>query len=216
MATVTHPKTQGPGRPKDMEKRAAILAASIDLFTRQGFEGTSMDAVATAAGVSKLTVYSHFGDKDNLFREVIRSRVQELLPERTYHFDPDIGIRDNLLRVALAHVRLDCAPEAVGMFRAILSNCHQGEPRYGRMVWEEGSMRTHGLIDTLLQSAVDDGCLDIDDTSRAAMQFMSLVKGNLVMKRLFGCSDCDESYAAELEANARAGVDMFLRAYQPR
>ncbi|HET6586161.1 MAG TPA: helix-turn-helix domain-containing protein, partial [Oleiagrimonas sp.] len=50
-----------------MEKRAAILAASIDLFTRQGFEGTSMDAVATAAGVSKLTVYSHFGDKDNLF-----------------------------------------------------------------------------------------------------------------------------------------------------
>lgn len=216
MVTATQSKTQGPGRPKDMEKRAAILAAAIDLFTRQGFEGTSMDAVAAAAGVSKLTVYSHFGDKDNLFREVVRSRVQELFPERTYHFDPDTDIRDNLLRVALAHVRIDCDRQAIGTVRAILSDCREGRPRYGQLIWEEGAMRTHRLIEQLLARATAAGRLDIDDPARAAMQFMSLVKGNLVMRRLFGCVDCDETYARELEANAHAGVDMFLRAYLPR
>ena len=200
-----------------MEKRAAILAAAVELFTRQGFARTSMDAVATAAGVSKLTVYSHFGDKDNLFREVMRSRAQELFPEHTYHFDPDIDIRDNLLRVALAHVRVDCDHQVVDTFRAILSDCRNGSPRYGKLIWEEGAMRTHELIARLLDEAVDAGCLDIEDTSRAAIQFMSLVKGNLLMRRLFGCMHCDEtSYVEELEVNARAGVDTFLRAYTPR
>jgi AcrR family transcriptional regulator len=212
-AIVNVAKSQGPGRPKDMEKRAAILVAAIDLFTRQGFEGTSMDAIASAAGVSKLTVYSHFGDKDSLFREVVRTRVQELLPEHTYHFDPAIGVRDNLLRVALVHARLDCAPQTVGMFRAIMSDCREGAPRYGQLIWEEGPLRSRALIEQLLREAVEAGSLAIDDTARAAMQFMILVRGDLMMRRLFGCGDCNADPADELEANARAGVDLFVRAY---
>src|SRR3546814_8252983 len=85
-----------------------------------------MDAIAADAGVSKLTVYSHFGDKDSLFREVIRSRIQDLLPEETYRFDPQADIRETLLRVALTHAHLDCNAETVGTFRAILSDCRQG------------------------------------------------------------------------------------------
>lgn len=216
MAPQTTSKTQGPGRPKDMEKRAAILAAAKRLFTRQSFRGTSMDAVAAAAGVSKLTVYSHFGDKDNLFREVVRVWMQEFLPETTYQLDPDHDIRDNLLRVALTHARLDCSREAAGTFRAILSDCRQGVPRYGRLIWEEGAMRTHALLEGLLQQAVDAGHLEIDDVPRAVVQFMALVKGDLLMRRLFGCVESDKVYAAELQANAEAGVDMFLSSYQAR
>jgi len=199
-----------------MEKRAAILEAAKSLFIRNAFAGTSMDAVAAEAGVSKLTVYSHFGDKDNLFREVIRSHIQDLLPEQTYQFDAAVDIRETLLRVALAHARLECDRESVGTFRAIISDCRQGNPRYGRLMWEEGSMRTHGLMERLLQQAVDASALDIADVPRAAMQFMALVKGNLMMRRMFGCVECDDSYAAEIETNARAGVDTFLRAYLPR
>lgn len=216
MVTATTRKAQGPGRPKDMEKRAAILEAAKSLFTRKSFGGTSMDAVATAAGVSKLTVYSHFGDKDNLFREVVREWMQEFFPEETYRMDPDLGIRDNLLRVALAHVRLDCSRQAAGTFRAILSDCRQGVPRYGRLIWEESAMRTHALLEGLFRQAIDAGQLEIDDIERAAMQFMALVKGDLMMRRLFGCVECDdETYSARLKANAEAGVDTFLRAYRP-
>ena len=46
------------GRPKDPAKRSAILQAATTLFLGQGFAGTSMDAVAKQAGVSKLTEYS--------------------------------------------------------------------------------------------------------------------------------------------------------------
>lgn len=209
-------RPQGPGRPKDMEKRAAILAAAKSLFIRNAFGGTSMDAIAADAGVSKLTVYSHFGDKDNLFREVIRARIQDLLPEDTYAFDPAADIHETLLRVALTHACLDCNVETVGTFRAILSDCRQGNPRYGRLIWEEGAARTHGLMERLLRQAVDAGQLDIDDIPRASVQFLCLVKGNLMMRQMFGCTDCPEGYALEIEETARAGVKMFLRAYQPR
>ncbi len=168
-------RTQGPGRPKDMEKRAAILASAKALFISNAFSGTSMDAIAADAGVSKLTVYSHFGDKDNLFREVIRSRIQDLLPEETYRFDPDVDIREILLRVALTHAHLDCNAETVGTFRAILSDCRQGNPRYGKLVWEEGAARTHGLVERLLQHAVGAGKLCIEDVSRASVQFLALI-----------------------------------------
>ena len=216
MNTSAQIRPQGPGRPKDMEKRAAILVAAKALFIRNAFAGTSMDAIAADAGVSKLTVYSHFGDKDNLFREVIRSRIQDLLPEETYFFDPHADIRATLLRVALTHAHLDCNAETVGTFRAILSDCRQGNPRYGKLIWEEGAARTHGLMERLLQQAVDAGQLDIDDVARASGQFLSLIKGNLMMRQMFGCTECPESYTEEIESTARAGVEMFLRAYQPR
>ena len=72
--TLAVAKSCGPGRPKDLEKRAAILAAAKRLFPLSGFEGTSMDAIAAEAGVSKLTVYSHFTDKETLFVAAIRAR----------------------------------------------------------------------------------------------------------------------------------------------
>ncbi len=216
MSTSAPVRAQGPGRPKDMEKRAAILASAKALFISNAFAGTSMDAIAADACVSKLTVYSHFGDKDNLFREVIRSRIQDLLPEETYRFDPDADLRETLLRVALTHAHLDCNAETVGTVRAILSDCRQGNPRYGKLIWEEGATRTHGLMESLLQQAVDAGQLEIEDVPRASTQFLALIKGNLMMRQMFGCTDCPESYLQEIEATARAGVATFLRAFLPR
>ena len=216
MSTIPQTKPQGPGRPKDMEKRAAILEAAKALFIRNAFAGTSMDAVAAEAGVSKLTVYSHFGDKDNLFREVIRARIQDILPEDMYQSEPGESIRETLERIALHHVRLDCDVQNVGTFRAILSDCRQGNPRYGKLLWEEGPERGHGLMKRLLQQAVDAGKLDIPNVGRAAGQLISLIKGEMLMRRMFGCEECAQSYAVELEQTARDGVDMFLRAYLPR
>ena len=73
-------KNVGPGRPKDLEKRAAILNVAKRLFTTQGFDSTSMDAIAAAAGVSKLTVYSHFQDKERLFTAAVECVCAEQMP----------------------------------------------------------------------------------------------------------------------------------------
>ncbi len=58
------------------EKAAAILAGGMQEFLTHGYAATSMDRVATAAGVSKATVYSHFHDKEGLFTALIEQLVQ--------------------------------------------------------------------------------------------------------------------------------------------
>ena len=62
---------------KSEAKTEAILQGAIAEFLKGGYAATSMDKVAKAAGVSKATVYSHFGDKENLFNAVIQDLVKD-------------------------------------------------------------------------------------------------------------------------------------------
>ena len=58
-------------------KQEQILHAAGDLFLDLGFENTSMIKVAEAAEVSKQTIYSHFGSKEELFTAVINCKCVE-------------------------------------------------------------------------------------------------------------------------------------------
>ena len=46
--------------------RTAVVAAAIDLFATQGFEATSVDEIARAAGMSRSTFFRQFGGKDDV------------------------------------------------------------------------------------------------------------------------------------------------------
>jgi TetR/AcrR family transcriptional repressor of mexJK operon len=65
-------------REGSAHKRAAILAAARKLFLSDGFERTSMDAIAATAGVSKRTVYDYYGDKRALLLAVVEQAVGAL------------------------------------------------------------------------------------------------------------------------------------------
>ena len=55
-----------------MVTRERLIEASIDLFSRHGFEGTSLTSIAEEAGVSQPTLNYHFGTKSQLYQDVIR------------------------------------------------------------------------------------------------------------------------------------------------
>lgn len=198
-----------------MEKRSAILAAAQKLFTRSGFEGTSMDAIAQTAGVSKLTVYSHFGDKDSLFREAAQACCGKLMPEQVFDFSAGTDVRAALEAIALAHARVLANDELAALFRAVLGDCGvDGDPRLGQLVWEAGPGRAQQKIEQFLHQAIAAGELEIDDVPLAASQFLALLRGDLPLRRLFVCAHCCEE--ADIRRNAEAAVEMFLRAYARR
>ncbi len=62
---------------KSEAKSKAILKGAMKEFLANGYAATSMDKVAKTAKVSKATIYSHFGDKENLFNMVIQDLVQD-------------------------------------------------------------------------------------------------------------------------------------------
>jgi TetR/AcrR family transcriptional repressor of mexJK operon len=205
-------KTCGPGRPKDLEKRAAILEAAKRLFTTQGFDGTSMDAIAGAAGVSKLTVYSHFRDKDALFTEAVRCKCEEQMPPELFAADLKGPIRKQLLTIAHAFFALIASEDAMAMHRTIVANAQQS-PKLAQLFWEAGPARLQEAFGTFLREEVAARQLDIPDVHRAATQFFCLLKGECHARLEFGCGAPN---AREIEDHLNATVDLFLRAYSPR
>ncbi len=72
------------------QSRAAILRATMDLISKHGFNGTSLDKVAAQAGLSKGSIFWHFENKENLFRAVIES-IRKALFEGLM-----VGLREGL------------------------------------------------------------------------------------------------------------------------
>ena len=201
-----------PGRPKDLGKRAAILDAARRLFTTQGFDGVSMDQIAAEAGVSKLTVYSHFGDKETLFAAVVKSYCEQQLPDALFAAHPELPLRERLLQVARAFFAMVSAPEAVAGHR-ILCTPQIADSPLPRLFWDAGPRRVQEAFADLLRRRVAGGELAIDDVPRASAQFFTLLKGEPHAQLVFGCGHlCN----GDAEAHVAATVDLFLRAYAAR
>lgn len=204
-------KPAGPGRPKDLAKRAAILDAAKRMFTTRGFEGTSMDQIAAEAGVSKLTVYSHFGDKETLFAEAVRAFCQQQLPDTLFQPEPGMPVRDRLLAIARAFYVMITHPEAVAGQR-ILCAPQLTDSGLPQLFWEAGPKRVQSEFGALLERRIVSGELDIADVPRAASQFFTLVKGDPHAQILMG--GCGGSLCPPgIDEHLEASVDMFLRAY---
>ena len=206
-------KTCGPGRPKDLEKRAAILDAAKLLFLEHGFDGTSMDAIATHAGVSKLTVYSHFTDKEYLFTEAVREKCAEQMPTELFDVDVCGSLRDRLIAIAQAFFSLVTSEASISLHR-LLTTGAGGSAKLAQKFWEAGPEALQGEFASFLNREVAAGHLAIVDVERAAEQFFCLLKGDLHARQLCGCADVSLDQAT-VDVHLQATVDMFMRAYAP-
>jgi len=78
------------------DKRQAVLRGALSVFARDGYSRASIDAIAKEAGVSTRTLYNHFADKADLFRNVIQASAgaaaqdQIALIERHFHKISDL------------------------------------------------------------------------------------------------------------------------------
>jgi len=83
--------------PAAQLKREQILQGAMQIFLQNGYEGTSMDRVAAAAGVSKITIYKHFQDKEGVFtaliEQVTSQRFQTVFGDLDFNEKPAIALR---------------------------------------------------------------------------------------------------------------------------
>ncbi|MBA2239300.1 MAG: TetR/AcrR family transcriptional regulator [Lysobacter sp.] len=204
-------KGAGPGRPKDLGKRASILDAAKVMFTRHGFDGASMDQIAAEAGVSKLTVYSHFGDKESLFGAAVKAYCEQQLPSSIFERDPEAPLRERLLDLARAFYAMATGPEALAAYRMLCTPQLAGSPLTD-LFWQAGPARVQREFAALLERRIAKGQLDIQDVPRAAAQFFALLKGEPHAMAVFGCCRADAGPGA-VEEHLAASVDLFLRGY---
>jgi TetR/AcrR family transcriptional repressor of mexJK operon len=200
------------GRPKSEAKAEAVREAATKLFLAQGFQGTSMDAVAKAAGVSKQTVYSHFDNKEELFQAVISAKVAG------YGFDEaaveeEADLRNVLLAIVRRFVDLLFDPEVVAMHRVVMGEA-TSQPRVASLFFESGPKHTKAAVCASLQRQVAKGRLRIPEARLpyAAAQLLFTAIGVYQMPLLLGQLESVEE--AELGPHLERVVDDFLTLYQ--
>ncbi|MBB3169197.1 TetR/AcrR family transcriptional regulator [Simiduia aestuariiviva] len=199
-------------RGRSEEKRQQIIRAASHLFTEQGYLSTSMDQVAEAAGVSKQTVYSHFGAKDDLFRFCVEDRCianamnDEVLNDKA-------PLRDVLVRFAQHFQELIQSREAVQLCRLCAANA-EIHPEISQMFFAAGPAQVELTLQRFLARKVTQGELCCDDVAMAADQLLSLMKTNDHFRALIGLPA--QSTESELQRYIERSVDMFLALYGAR
>ncbi|HET9701368.1 MAG TPA: TetR/AcrR family transcriptional regulator [Burkholderiales bacterium] len=202
-----------PGRPKDEAKGSAILRAAGTCFLRHGLEGASMDAIAREAGVSKLTVYSHFQNKEALFKAVIRAKCGEFSPPESFLAMGDLEPRTALTRIAGSFMGLMLAPEVLAMHRVVTGES-ANSPKVAQLMYEAGPEPAMAAFAELLAAYDRKGLLAVREPARAADHFFSMLKGDLHSRALLNIGRPPAE--AELKRHLDDCVEVFLRAYAPR
>ena len=200
------------GRPKDLAKRQSILDAAKSLFLTKGYANTSMDAVAGLAGVSKLTVYSHFTDKETLFSSAIMSKCTEQLPLLFFELPAGKPIKDVLLNIARGFQVLINSEESLNLHRLMVALGSQ-DPKLSQIFLEAGPERVVHEMEGLLRKMDQSGALRIDNPHCAAEHFFCMLKGAPNFRLLFAGGE--PPGAEDSEAHVQEVVAIFMRAYQP-
>lgn len=105
-------------RMTSAERREQLIEVARALFAERGFEGTSIEELATRAEVSKPIVYEHFGGKEGLYAVVVDREVRQLLGMMRSSLTSGGQPRELLERAALA--LLDYVEESSDGFRILV------------------------------------------------------------------------------------------------
>ncbi|MGV9288610.1 TetR/AcrR family transcriptional regulator [Streptomyces sp. NPDC003719] len=211
--------TEGTRRPpsgaRAALKRQAIVRAARKLFLREGF-GVGMDAIAAAAGVSKVTVYNHFGSKEALFTAVIAGAVDESLTGEPAaaltHLAEADDLRAALLDAARGWVRSVRADDDVTALRNLVAAEAHRFPELGRAWQRHGPEGHHPAVAQALRTLADRGRLAVPDLDTAVLQLYALLIFPHIVFGSYG-THIDDALTDRLIVS---GVDMFLGYYSPR
>ena len=200
-----------PGRPVDGAKRALILQTASRHFLQDGFAATSIEQIAAEAGVSKVTIYNHFGDKEALFSESVATECERISGSFRIDAEPDLDLRQRLIAVGEALSAFLSRPEMVQFERRIAAETER-EPAVGAAFLAAGPHRMKNSLVALLVSMDEAGEVKIADPDLAAEQFAAMCKGMGDLDRRFGLPR-DEVRDGE---RIRGAVEVFCRAYANR
>ena len=193
-----------PRRKRQAEKRLALLDAAMVVFLTEGYAGTSMQGVADRAGVSKMTLYRHFADKEELFlamffEQCMRSRARAAV-EPAQDVSEAIAALEEFAR---GSVRAFTDPGALALFRMLIGETGRF-PHLGKTFYEHGPRQEIADIEVILS-----GLLPPAAVRGRAQAFFYLALGDAYHQLLLGCFP-DESSAVVLEAQIREAARLVL------
>ncbi|MDT4904551.1 MAG: hypothetical protein QOF92_2500 [Pseudonocardiales bacterium] len=194
------------------DKRRLILDAAAPIFGDEGYERASVDAIAAAAGVSKPTVYSYFGGKQQLFRESVADSAVEqnadaLAVIQRLDLSPSRW-KASLHELGSKLVECQRSPCATFLQRMIAAESGR-DPEVYRTVRVKAIDPILEALSGRLAMLGNAGYLHLGDPALAARQFLALISAEIPELTEHGTKKLPDKV---IRRAVDAGVDTFLRA----
>jgi AcrR family transcriptional regulator len=166
------------GRPRDPRVDEAIRAAVLALLVEDGYQATTIQAVARRAGVGAPSIYRRWATKAELIEDAIFPPGEGEFPEPTGDFAKDLRRWARLILSGLSE-----AP-ARAAIPGLLSEYHRSPAIYDRLVLRT-EMPTRKAFRDMVDAAVERGTIDaaassdlIYETLLGAMFLRAMVRGD--------------------------------------
>ncbi|MFN2370805.1 MAG: TetR/AcrR family transcriptional regulator [Candidatus Krumholzibacteriia bacterium] len=211
------PATPGQAAPEPSPDgpQAAILAAARRLFAAQGFAGTSTRSIAEAAGVNLAMIHYYFGNKEQLYRQVVErefTRLFAFVKEMTAR-EPDPAA---FLAAMPGHV-MTMSRENPELRQLLIREMVDGAPRLPALVREMGDRGPLGLrrhLATLAESAEAGGLTGGIPTAHLLVIIFAIGHGTMafapLLAEVFGLDPREPVAAAALAAAAGTMVSRTI------
>jgi TetR/AcrR family transcriptional regulator, mexJK operon transcriptional repressor len=168
------------GRPTRAEataRHAEMLEKALEMFLAQGFEQTTLEAIATSLGMTKRTIYARYTDKAALFKAAVQQAIERwIMPhEQLSSLDAD-DLEGTLLAVArirLAHV---LSADGVRMQRILNAESYRF-PEISVSAYDQGSRPVIEFLAAILARHHAMGAIVVDRPQLAATVFLGMVVG---------------------------------------
>lgn len=192
----------------DVAKNEAILDAAVEVLAERG-AAAPMEEIARRAGVSKQTVYNHYGSKADLVRAMCARRVHEMTAPLEA---PDAleRLEDTLSAYGRALLKGLLAPRTIALMRTAMASA-AAMPELATTFYEFGPRANRRRFAAFLAREAEAGRLDCPDPLAASEAFSGLVISTRLQAALFGAlAPLSE---AEIDAVAAEAAARFLRLF---
>jgi TetR/AcrR family transcriptional regulator, mexJK operon transcriptional repressor len=148
-----------------------ILEIATELFLRDGYGSTSIEAIAQAAGMSKRTFYARYTGKPELFAAVVGRIVDQLRPPPEVPLLAGTSLPEILERLAGLMLHAALSPRALALNRLIIAE----SGRFPELLSGLGGERGRTEAVNLIASQLDGLHMPPDDARFAAGQFVQMI-----------------------------------------
>ncbi len=163
-------------------KRKAILEGAVKVFTKNGFESSSMDYIAEVAGVSKRTIYNHFPSKEILFQAIVADFLKQRDEIKPIKYTSALSLEEQLREFAKAELFLINDPVRRGLSK-LFTSVFLMDIDFGKKT--RSQFEPHKAFITWLNAAKEDHRLNFQSPELAARIFYGMVEGCLTYSALF-------------------------------
>jgi AcrR family transcriptional regulator len=194
-------------RRSSVERREEILEVALSVLAERGYRGASMREIAERAQASKETLYSWFGNKRELFEELVGWQAERVDAVIAPNLERDGDPCEVLRGFALELQRLLLGERSVVINRAAISEV-TSDPTFAQILATQGRGSVVPKLVRYLEGQREGGHLHFEEAEAAIDTLIGLAIGDQQVRRLLGVLPMPGP--EQIEARAEGTVEQFL------